>query len=65
MRPRIAFIGIEVFLKCRDLSKLNWMALVRSSSSILVRLSEDPGDQRCLVRKFFANKLIGAKPRRR
>jgi hypothetical protein len=35
MRPRIAFIGIKVFLRCRDLLKLNGMALARSSSSIL------------------------------
>jgi len=35
MRPRIAFIGIKVFLRCRDLSKLNGMALARSSSSIV------------------------------
>jgi len=35
MRFRIAFIGIKVLLRCRDLSKLNGMALARSSSSIL------------------------------
>jgi hypothetical protein len=35
MRPRIAFIGIKVFLRCQDLSKLNGMALARSSSSIV------------------------------
>ena len=44
MRPRIAFIGIKVFLRCRDLLKLNGMALARSSSRTRVRLSEDPGD---------------------
>jgi hypothetical protein len=33
MRPRIAFIGIKM-LRCRDLLKLNGMALARSSSSI-------------------------------
>jgi hypothetical protein len=35
MRPRIAFIGIKVFLRCRDVSRLNGMALARSSSSIV------------------------------
>jgi hypothetical protein len=35
MRPRIAFIGIKMFLRCRDLSKLNGMTLARSSSSIV------------------------------
>jgi len=35
MRPRIAFIGIEVFLRFRDLSKLSGMAPARSSSSIV------------------------------
>jgi hypothetical protein len=29
MHPRIAFIGIKMFLRCRDLLKLNGMALVR------------------------------------
>ena len=35
MRLRIAFIGIKLFLRCRDLSKLNGRALPRFSSSIL------------------------------
>jgi hypothetical protein len=34
-RPRVAFVGIKMFLRCRDLSKLNGMALARSSSSIV------------------------------
>jgi hypothetical protein len=33
-RPRVAFVGIKMFLRCRDLSKLNGMALARSSFSI-------------------------------
>jgi len=35
MRLRIAFIGNKVLLRWRDLSKLNGMALARSSSSVL------------------------------
>jgi hypothetical protein len=35
MRSRIAFIGIEVFLRCRDLLILNGIALARSSFSIV------------------------------
>jgi hypothetical protein len=68
LRRRAAFTQPPLNIATAAMARIDVALITRSfcigHPACRVRLSEDPGDPRCLVRKFFANKLIGAKPRR-